>query len=425
MIPSKRSRPGFTLIELLVVIAVIAILVGLLLPAVQKVREAAARMQCSNNLKQIGLAVHNYAGEYQNSLPPLTCDLACPRYGAHNGGILFTLLPYLEQQVLYQGALSSNATSTAPQVPGVQAPWAAPVPPNTIPVYALPDGTYNSAAGMNVPLHSHPLKIYQCPSDATITNGCPSDQDTTILVGHATFPWAATSYSANYQIFGTVNNFGSPSFGNACVPTFNIGNIPDGNTNTVFFGEQFAACFATLTGGIFTAGNTWAASGIGNYLGTQYWPLPRIVISGTGFPPNEGQFWSPVFANANINFGFTLTAAPVPYGSTNNTGSVYLYNTQYGDPPGTGGAGPPPPGYSQITVFDPPANPICSFWDAPPQTNISLSACDKSRLQSFHPNGVLVGMGDGSVRPVQGNVGWKTWYAAINPADGIPLGSDW
>jgi len=210
MLRVKRHR-GFTLIELLVVIAIIAILIGLLLPAVQKVRQAAARMTCSNNLKQLGVGIHNYASSYQDALPALTSSTGAPKFGNYQGGILITLLPYIEQDSLYQKAIAN------------------------------PGNTWDTSAG-TVAVRQVQVKTYQCPSDFTLSSGWSGAQVNA---------WMGASYGANFQVFGT-----SRAGGNADAPQYNVGNIPDGTSNTIAFGETYSATGST--GG----GNLWAYPGI-------------------------------------------------------------------------------------------------------------------------------------------------------------------
>ncbi|MFO0864718.1 MAG: DUF1559 domain-containing protein [Gemmataceae bacterium] len=128
----SRARRGFTLIELLVVIAIIAILIALLVPAVQKVRDAAARAQCQNNLKQFGVAYHGYASSNKSMFPPISTQP--PTSSVSTGWGLF-LLPHIEQTALYNNydvkknyydttgtAPATNATVSATKIPVMRCP---------------------------------------------------------------------------------------------------------------------------------------------------------------------------------------------------------------------------------------------------------------------------------------------------------------
>src|SRR6476646_5498295 len=142
MTQSSRAYPrcGFTLIELLVVIAIIAILTGLLVPAVQSAREAANRIRCANNLRQLGLAAHHFHDVNQH-LPPGIGYY--PSAGDAFGTYHFHLLPYLEQENLYRAALGTLE-------------------------FPAPDGPRTVSYPGNNTVYSRPVSVFLCPSDPSI-----------------------------------------------------------------------------------------------------------------------------------------------------------------------------------------------------------------------------------------------------------------
>ena len=192
-----RKPHGFTLFELLVVLAVLLVLLGLLLPAVQKVREAAARISCDNNLKQITLGTINCADTYDGKLPPSIG----PYVNANRDGtVFFFILPFIEQDNLFKIASDDKGNAS---------PWT--------------NGVYTAT-----------IKTYVCPSD-----GSGGQQ-------HLYDGWLGTSsYAANFLALGTASARYPASF-------------TDGTSNTIIFAERYQVCNQTPCAWAYSGESEWA-----------------------------------------------------------------------------------------------------------------------------------------------------------------------
>ena len=288
----RKLRTAFTLIELLVVIAIIAILIALLVPAVQKVREAAARLSCENNLKQIGLALHSYHGTYKH-FPTNVRPVAA---GGVRRSWAVDILPFIEQSAMYQRYdLSQN--------------WSAPA---------------------NLPVTSLPVPIYQCLSVPS-PERLDADPDT----GYTPPIVAVRDYAGIYQVDPRLVSAGYAQAGGPGILSktqlVRFADIADGTSNTLYLVESAARPDLWRVGQlVYSASTAHGVQGGG-------WPRAASELPGLAGSSADGVVpVGPCGINCTNGEDGRAQPYPNPYYGTDGTGHIYAFhiggtNALFGD----------------------------------------------------------------------------------------------
>jgi prepilin-type N-terminal cleavage/methylation domain-containing protein/prepilin-type processing-associated H-X9-DG protein len=398
----SRNRNGFTLIELLVVIAIIAVLISLLLPAVQSAREAARRAQCVNNLKQLGLGLHNFIstnGNFPNGVRIpwadgltnqtagdfTTSDMTLP-FGP-NWAV--QLLPYLEQQGMYN---ASNVLG----YPGFPGPYAG--NGNTI-----PNNTAYNMDWANTTLRSTRLNVFVCPSDAyndTSNNFLSGSSDLTTLGIAMTDPhngailtnWARGNYGSvqggtdtDHTVNGNEGSSNQPFKGTSKrgVMGVNFGaslaSVTDGTSNTAAFAEMRTGLTTTDVRGVWAMGMAGASMCCES---RPYNPTPNCKNWAGVLNPDDGgdelqTCWVLCKQYTNLaTLGMPCNCGP----GKQNTSGLPQDNGQFNN---SGG-----------------------------------------QARSLHPGGVNIGLADGSVRFIKDSIANKVWFSLLVSNDTWIISAD-